>query len=132
MAGRRRIGLCFLMAALAACSGKAEDSKTDTGDAPAEDIAPKPKRIGGDDRPHTLAEATEGPSRVALWAVEDEDTKVYILGTIHLMNADTNWSTAEINRAFDEADAVYLEADFFSQSAQRAMGVVVSQHAEYP
>ncbi|MEO1042184.1 MAG: TraB/GumN family protein [Pseudomonadota bacterium] len=135
MAAFHQVALLSLLATLAACSGKAEEGKKgadEAGEGSTEEVASKPKRIGGDDRPHTLSEATEGPSRVALWTVEDDDTKVYILGTIHLMTAKTEWTTQEINTAFDEADAVYLEADFFSQSAQRAMGVIVSQHAEYP
>ncbi|MEM9284380.1 MAG: TraB/GumN family protein [Pseudomonadota bacterium] len=137
MAAFKRILLAVLLASLAACGGKGEEGQAGAehgADAHADEEAskPKPKRIGGEDRPQTVAEAVEGPSRVALWLVEDEDTKVYILGTIHLMNARVDWTTPQIDRAFAEADAVYLEADFFSQNAQRAMGVVVTQNAEYP
>jgi len=137
MAAFKQTLLAFMLACLAACGGKSDEGKKGdekAADAYAEDEAekPKPKRIGGDDRPKTIKEATEGPSRVALWLVEDEDTKVYILGTIHLMSPKVDWTNPQIDRAFAEADAVYLEADFLSKSAQRAMGVVVTQNAEYP
>ncbi|MEO1657986.1 MAG: TraB/GumN family protein [Pseudomonadota bacterium] len=137
MAAFKQTFIALLLASLAACGGKGEDGKKGDGksaDAHAEEDAPKPKpkRIGGNDRPKTIAEATEGPSRVALWLVEDEDTKVYILGTIHLMSSKVEWTNPQIDRAFAEADAVYLEADFFGKKAQRAMGVVVTQNAEYP
>lgn len=88
--------------------------------------------VGGEGRPKTLQEATTGQSNVALWQVTDEDTLVYLLGTVHLMDGKAKWQTADIRAAFNQADATYLEADVWSKDAQRAMGVVVSQNAEAP
>ncbi|NNU15845.1 TraB/GumN family protein [Parvularcula sp. ZS-1/3] len=86
--------------------------------------------VGGKDRPSNLDEATEGESNVAIWQVSDEDTVVYLLGTVHLMKPGVEWQTQDIRTAFNQAEAVFLEADVFSREAQRAMGLVVTQTAE--
>ncbi|MEM1379912.1 MAG: TraB/GumN family protein [Pseudomonadota bacterium] len=86
--------------------------------------------IGGPGRPTNLTDATSGESNVALWQVSDEDTVVYLLGTVHLMKTGTSWETDAIRAAFNQSEATYLEADVWSKDAQRAMGVVVTQNAE--
>ena len=65
----------------------------------------------GPEAPRTLAEATEGPSNVALYAFGDADTTVYLMGTIHVLRPGTAWKTPEYEAAFEAADAVYVEAD---------------------
>ncbi|MFN3229598.1 MAG: TraB/GumN family protein [Asticcacaulis sp.] len=47
----------------------------------------------------------------ALWAVNDEDTTVYVFGTIHVMKPETTWRTSRFNAAFKEADTLLLEVD---------------------
>lgn len=91
-----------------------------------------PAAVAGPSRPQTLAEAVDGPSRVPLWQVSDEDTLVYLLGTVHLMQPGTSWKTDAIRAAMTQAEATYLEADVFSKDAQRAMGIVVTRTAENP
>ncbi|MEM9810781.1 MAG: TraB/GumN family protein [Pseudomonadota bacterium] len=113
--------------ALAAC-GSEEPTQGSEKQAIANDVVP----IGGPGRPQTLAEATQGQSQVAMWKVGDEDTTVYLVGTVHLMQPGVRWQTPQIMAAFDIADAVYLEADVLSREAQRAMGVVVKQTAPNP
>lgn len=86
--------------------------------------------IAGPGRPDTIEEATEGESDVTVWSVSDEDTLVYLIGTVHPIGRDIDWQNDVVKRAFSQADAVYLEADVLSREAQRAMGVVVSETAE--
>jgi len=123
-----RLSSLFVGALALAIVGCAEKEAKDD----AKPLPPGMVPIGGEGRPKTLEEATAGESEVALWQVSDEDTLVYLLGTVHLMNAGTDWQTAEIRAAFNQSDATYLEADVWSREAQRAMGVVVSQNAEAP
>jgi len=53
-----------------------------------------------------FAEEQAGPN---LWKTSDEDTTVYIFGTIHLLNEEVEWVTPQLHRAFQEADALVLE-----------------------
>jgi len=63
------------------------------------------------------AHHSEGP---ALWLVQDEDTKVYLFGTIHVLRPELEWQTKAFKSALDSADAIYLEADV-SHEAQAAI-----------
>ncbi len=112
------------LSVVAAC-GFIEDQQAETPES-----APGVTPIGGPGRPANLAEATVGDSNVALWVVSDEDTILYLIGTVHLMKEGVEWRTDDIRIAFDNADAVFLEADVFSREAQRAMGLLVSETAE--
>lgn len=46
----------------------------------------------------------------ALWKVADEDTTVYLFGTIHLLPEGTQWRTPEIERAIAASDGLVLES----------------------
>lgn len=54
----------------------------------------------------TLAQAEEGPRFYRLW---DEDTTIYILGTMHILDPHSEWLTGEIQDAFDDSSALILE-----------------------
>ncbi|WP_448501828.1 TraB/GumN family protein [Sphingomonas sp.] len=45
----------------------------------------------------------------ALWVVRDEDTTIYLLGTIHVMKPGVEWFEGSIREAFDQADEIALE-----------------------
>lgn len=60
--------------------------------------------------PTPAAEAPSGP-RPALWLLADEDTRIYLFGTIHILPPDLEWRSAALNRAVDEADELVLEVD---------------------
>lgn len=45
----------------------------------------------------------------ALWVVRDEDTKVYLFGTFHLLDGRP-WFNDEVKTAFDESDELVVEA----------------------
>lgn len=56
-------------------------------------------------RPET---AEIGP---ALWQVTDDDTKVYLFGTVHALPPGTPWFRGKIARAFSESDELVTEVD---------------------
>ncbi|KOS61672.1 conjugal transfer protein TraB [Lysinibacillus sp. FJAT-14222] len=58
----------------------------------------------------TYALAEQGAKGVA-WVVEDEDTRVYLLGSIHLGTPDLYPFDKKLVSAFDEADALLVEAN---------------------
>lgn len=55
-----------------------------------------------------VAEAAEGP-KPALWALADEDTTIYLFGTIHLLPEGFEWRTPTLDAAIAESDALVLE-----------------------
>ena len=57
----------------------------------------------------------------ALWRVEDEDTTVYLFGTVHTLRRETRWETPFVLDALKDADAVYFEANTQSAAAQNAI-----------
>ncbi|WOI53244.1 TraB/GumN family protein [Parvularcula sp. LCG005] len=87
--------------------------------------APEAKvRETAQDGPRTLAEATAGPSNVALFKTGDDDTTVYMLGTVHILHPDISWETPAIQQAWNEADTVFFEVDITSPDALAEVGAL--------
>lgn len=61
----------------------------------------------------TAALAEEAPGarapRPAIWLIEDEDTKIYLFGTIHVFPASLDWRSARLNQVIAEADELVME-----------------------
>lgn len=47
--------------------------------------------------------------RPAMWIVRDEDTTIYLLGTIHVMKPGADWFAGPVRQAFNRSDEVVLE-----------------------
>lgn len=45
----------------------------------------------------------------ALWRVKDEDTTIYLFGTVHVLKPGTEWFKGGVKRAFDGSDELVLE-----------------------
>ncbi|MEN5052539.1 TraB/GumN family protein [Brevundimonas naejangsanensis] len=52
------------------------------------------------------APAGSGPR---LWVVKDEDSTLYLFGTVHVLKPETPWGSARLDRAFDSADEYWFE-----------------------
>lgn len=50
-----------------------------------------------------------GPDGPALWKVSDEDTTIYLFGTVHVLPRDLIWYDAEIDAALKASDTVVTE-----------------------
>jgi uncharacterized protein len=75
----------------------------------------------------TAAQATRGDGTPALWVVKDADTRLYLLGTVHLLKPDQKWRSGAIDSAFREAHTVVFEADVNGAAAQRDMMTFISK-----
>lgn len=64
--------------------------------------------------------AIAGP---ALWQVSDEDTTIYLFGTVHILPDDVNWFDARIESAFNSSDDLVFEVDT-SDAASAAQGIL--------
>lgn len=62
------------------------------------------------------AEEARGP---ALWALRDEDTTIYLFGTVHALPDEAKWFDGRIERAFGASDELVTEIDM-DQAAQSA------------
>ena len=60
--------------------------------------------------------------RPALWLVADEDTRIYLFGTIHALRPGVPWFSGEVAQAFDSSDALVTEiADLGTLDAAHEM-----------
>ena len=53
--------------------------------------------------------AKSGYVTPALWQVRDEDTTIYLFGTVHVLKPRTEWFKGGVKRAFDGSDELILE-----------------------
>ena len=60
----------------------------------------------------------------AVWAVRDDDSTIYLFGTVHLRRAGASWGGPVARRAMDEADTVWLEVSPDDLAAERIGGVL--------
>lgn len=44
-----------------------------------------------------------------MWVIEDEDSTIYLFGTVHLLDPEIAWLTPRIEQALDEASQVWFE-----------------------
>jgi uncharacterized protein len=54
----------------------------------------------------------------AMWVVRDEDTTIYLFGTIHLLDPCRDWFNDDIRAAFDRSQELVIEADIPENPAE--------------
>ncbi|MEO1475631.1 MAG: TraB/GumN family protein [Pseudomonadota bacterium] len=91
---------------------------------PSNDTAPD---IADVERPVATIDI-EGP---AIWRVADEDTTVYLYGTVHVLRAGTDWLDEDIVDMLSGSDALYFEADVDSAVAQSELISAVTELGLY-
>ena len=119
---------------LVACASDdmAADETTAEAQTQAAPMASAPEAASSYDAITTLDEATSGPSEVAMWRTGDDDTTVYMIGTVHLLRPGVEWRTDDYERAFAEADAVFIESDSLSEEAQAKAAELLPRYAFNP
>ena len=56
----------------------------------------------------------------ALWVVKDEDTTIYLFGTVHVLKPGLNWFDEAVKTAFDASDQLMLELVMPEDQAEAA------------
>ena len=56
-----------------------------------------------------VATSAEAPSGPALWKLSDEDTTIYLFGTVHVLPRDVKWLGGTIEQALGSADTLVTE-----------------------
>ncbi len=63
----------------------------------------------------------------AIWTVSDDDSTVYIFGTVHILPPELDWRSEAVDAALADAEIVYFEADVLSPDAQAQTQVLIPQ-----
>lgn len=62
----------------------------------------------------------------AMWVVRDEDSTIYLFGTVHVLKPDVRWRTEKVERAFAASDELILEIREVDDAA--AMTPLIQQY----
>jgi uncharacterized protein len=119
----KRILFLLLLAAgpLAACSPPAARTAAAEPSAP---VAPA--------TPPQLADEWLPPKEKGLpmWVVRDEDSTIYLTGTVHALPDGTEWKSPKLEAALGQADEVWLEIAMTDRTdLQRRSGEVIRKYA---
>ena len=71
--------------------------------------------------------ASGGP---ALWVIRDEDSTLYLFGSVHVLRPTTLWRWGNVERAFESADRLVLEIS--NPDDQAAIMPLIQQHGLSP
>jgi len=96
----------FLPLALLFAPGGGALAQSQAAEPPAPVVAPAPAAAPAESQ---TAETERIHVRPALWAVRDEDTTIYLFGTIHILRPQIIWFEGPIRQAFDAAQQVVVE-----------------------
>lgn len=68
------------------------------------------------------------PAGPAIWRLADDDTEIFLFGTIHLLPEDLKWQTAALTEILNRADILYLETYFegVSRTERQAYSAIVT------
>lgn len=69
-------------------------------------------------------------AKPAFWTVEYQGNRLYLLGSVHLLPAETVWMTDEIRAARDKSEVFVFEAPL--KDADVTMGNFVEKHGRLP
>ncbi|MGB3473045.1 MAG: TraB/GumN family protein, partial [Erythrobacter sp.] len=69
------------------------------------------------------------PKGPALWKVADEDTTIYLFGTVHALPKDLEWYDEDISNALAEADTLVTEIRMDPESEARMEAVAMEKSA---
>ena len=64
----------------------------------------------------------------AIWLLSDDDSEIYIFGTVHILPPELEWRTDEINTAFESADTIWFEAPASDPALQGDTVLLIQQY----
>jgi uncharacterized protein YbaP (TraB family) len=75
------------------------------------------------------AKSTTGAGSPVMWKMADEDTTIYLFGTVHLLPSDVVWRSDRFDAAFQGADKIYLETDATSPEGMKKLQELMQEAA---
>src|SRR3546814_20881324 len=83
-------------------------------------LSPLPA-IAKDAVPAAPAVESAAPARPALWKVADDDTTIWLFGTIHILPENIAWYAGPVAKAFDAASELVTEIPIGKAQASQAV-----------
>lgn len=68
----------------------------------------------------------------ALWAVEDDDSRVWLFGTIHFLPEGRDWRSSGFEEAFAEAETLFFETPSGPEAEQKATQLLIARGLNPP
>jgi uncharacterized protein YbaP (TraB family) len=68
----------------------------------------------------------------AMWLAEDDDSKVYLFGSIHVLPEGVRWYTPAIASAFENAEELVIESKADDSSGETAISDYIDERALLP
>lgn len=68
--------------------------------------------------PAAATKTAEKDADPALWVVKDDDTTIYLFGTVHVLKPGLSWFDEAVKEAFDKSDTLMLEMVLPEDQAQ--------------
>jgi len=129
--------LTSCMVFVPACKAKVSDSDPAT-------VVSETNSVVSSERPTSLsgrltiedavksAKASKGDGDPAMWALSDDDTTIYLYGTIHILKPSTTWKTDDFKSTFSRIDSLYVEADMATPAGAQTIQNMVTARAAMP
>jgi uncharacterized protein len=81
------------------------------------------------ERPAANAAAAARAPGPALWLLADEDTRIYLFGTVHSLPAGVEWNRGAVAEAFGQAEELVLETDVTGASLGESLTALLGAMA---
>ncbi len=75
-----------------------------------------------------LEQNADGP---ALWKISDQDSEIFLFGTVHILNPQLKWRSGKVNGAFSASNTVVFEAPADTSNPQK-MQAMIAQYGINP
>ncbi|MBN9332330.1 TraB/GumN family protein [Devosia sp.] len=75
----------------------------------------------------TLTFACGASAAPAIWKVSDEDSSVWLFGSIHMLPHGMEWRTEIFDNLIDEADRIYFETDLGTEAQTRILALTMER-----
>ena len=117
---------------LSGCQAKSDSAaKTKTSVAALADDVTKDELVAMMKEAMDDAKSTKGNGSPAIWTFSDDDTTVYLYGTVHLLKPDVTWRSPALDTALSQADTLVLEADVASPESQAGIQKLVMDYGMF-
>jgi uncharacterized protein YbaP (TraB family) len=81
----------------------------------------------------TVVMAIPAQAEPAMWVIRDNDSTIYLIGTMHLLRHETEWDSAKVKKTVKESTELWLEiADIDDQAAMMRLAMKYGMDQEKP
>lgn len=74
--------------------------------------------------PATAIALQEFKPNPALWKITDEDSEIFLFGTVHILRPDLKWKSEKVTQAFNAASTIVFEAPADNSNPQKMQALI--------